>query len=164
MRPCRAAPHRCRPDGLAFGLVGGEALPDFEQGHVAIAAVCVALGRFHEAGQQARAHVGEVRGDRIGKGQALVAASEQRGFIASNERPRHRLDEAAGREKALGEPGALLDERQHRLGDARLDARQRLRLDAVDAGDTDDLFDEVGLALDVGPPGGRQHHHPVARP
>ena len=40
--------------------------------------------------------------------------------------------------------------------------RQGLRLDAVDAGDADDLLDEVGLALDVRPPGRRRDLHAVA--
>ena len=52
----------------------------------------------------------------------------------------------------LADPGALLQRRQHRRRHAFVQARQRRRRHAVEAGDADDLLDDVGLALDVGPP------------
>ena len=58
-------------------LVAGEALADLEQGDVAEAAVGVALRRREQARQQARAHVGEVGGDRVGERELGVAAAEQ---------------------------------------------------------------------------------------
>ena len=75
----------------------------------------VALGGGDEAGNEARAHVGEVGGDRIGERKRRRAAAEQlrRGF--RDERPGHRLAQRKRGERALGEPRALLHQRQHRL-------------------------------------------------
>ena len=54
--------------------------------------------------------------------------------------------------RALGQPCALLQQRQHRWRHAFVQARQRRRRHAIEAGDAHDLLDDVGLALDVGPP------------
>src|SRR5690606_16266656 len=61
------------------------------------------------------------------------------------------------------ETRALLDQGENRLGDRGFEARQRLRLDAVDAGDADDLLNEIRLALDVRTPGRRRYIHALAR-
>ena len=149
--------------GLAFRLVGREGLADLEQGHVAKAAVGVALRRLHQARQQARAHVGEIRRDRIGQRQPPVAAAEQPGLLPGDERPGDGLHQPAHGERAAGQPRALLDQGQDGLGHHVFQARQGLGLDAVDAGDADDLLDEIGLALDVGPPGRGRDGDALAR-
>ena len=99
--PRRAATHGRRLDALAFGIVRREALADLEQGHVTEAAVGVALRRLEQARQQARTHVGEVGGDRVGERQTRVAAAEQLRLALGDERPGDRLDEPARRERRL---------------------------------------------------------------
>ena len=62
-----------------------------------------------------------------------------------DERPRHRLGEAARGERALGLARAHLDRREHRLA-RRLAAAERRRRHTIDAEDAHDLLDDVGLA------------------
>ena len=69
-----------------------------------------------------------------------------------DEGPRHRLDQTARRQRALGAAGAGLDQRQHRPRDV-IGFRQRRRGHAVDAEDAHDFLDEIGLAFDIRPPG-----------
>ena len=66
-------------------------------------------------------------------------------------------------ERALGEARALLHERQHRLRHAVVEPGQGSGRRAVDAGDAQDLLDDVGLDLDVGAPGGRRETRPRPR-
>ncbi len=44
----------------------------------------------------------------------------------------------------------------------RILARQRLRRDTIDASDTQNLFDDIGLALDIRPPGRHIDHDKIA--
>ncbi len=44
----------------------------------------------------------------------------------------------------------------------RILARQRLRRDAIDAGDAQNLLDDVGLAFDIRPPGRHVDHDKIA--
>lgn len=81
------------------------------------------------------------------------AAAEELRLVVRNEGPCHGFDEAARRERALGDTRALLQHGEHRLDDLALDARQRRRGHAIEAGDADDLLDEIGLAADIGTPG-----------
>ena len=136
---------------LVFGLVALEYLADLEQRDIANAAIGIALRRHDQARQQARPHVGELRGDRVGQCELALAAAEQLGLALRHERPRHRFDESACRKRALGLAGALLDRGQHWL--ARILAtRERRRLNLVDADDAHDLFDDVGAAVYVRAP------------
>ena len=118
------------------------------------AAPRVALRGGDEAGHEARTHVGEIGGDRIGERQRGRAAAEHFGLRLGDERPGHRLAQAERGERALGEAGALLQQRQNRPRHARVEPRQRRRRHAVEADDAHDLLDDVGLALDVGAPVG----------
>ena len=147
-----AAPDRRRGDALVVLAGAEEDLPDLEQGGVGEAAPRVALGRGDQAGNKARPHVGKIGGDRIGERQLGLAAAEQFGRRLGDERPCHGFAQAQRRQRALGEPGALLQRRQHRRRHAFVGARQRGGGHAVEAGDADDLLDNVGLAFDVGPP------------
>ena len=81
-----------------------------------------------------------------------------------DERPGHRLARAERGERALGEPRALLHERQHRLRHAVVEPGQGSGRRAVDAGDAQDLLDDVGLHLDVGAPGGDENMRPSSTP
>ncbi len=94
---------------LILRPVAAEDLPDLEQRDVGEAAVGVALRRRDQAGQQARPHVGEIGRDRIGERQFGLGAAEQFGLRLRDERPGHRLDHAARRQRALGLAGAHLD-------------------------------------------------------
>ena len=143
----RGAPPWPRPSGPRARR--REDLPDLEQGDVGEAAVGVALRRLEQARQQARPHVGQLRRR---SGLASTSSPRRRRTApprpCAMKRPGHRLDEAARGERALGDAGALLEQRQHAAGDGRAIAG-RGSADAVDADDADDLLDEVGLALHV---------------
>ena len=89
---------------------------------------------------------------------SALAAAEQFGLRLGDERPGHRLGQPARRERALGLAGAHLRRGQHRLA-RRVAAVERRRRDAIDADDAHDLLDDVGLALDVGPPRRRRDLH-----
>ena len=145
---------RRRGDALVVLAVAEEDLADLEQRDVAEAAPRVALGRVGEAGNEARPHVGEIGGDRIGERQGGLAAAEQFGLRLGDERPGDRFAQAERRQRALGRAGALLQQRQHGARHARVEPRQRRRRHAVEAGDAHDLLDDVGLAVDVGAPVG----------
>ena len=69
-----------------------------------------------------------------------------------------RFGEAARRQRPLGLAGAHLRGGEHRLA-RRVAAVERRRGNPVDADDADDLLDDVGLALDVGPPRRRRDLH-----
>ena len=64
----------------------------------------------------------------------------------------------ARRQRALGLAGADLRRGEHGLA-RRVAAVERRRRDAIDADDAHDLLDDVGLALDVGPPRRRRDLH-----
>ena len=120
------------------------------------------MNRRDEARQQARPHVGQVGRDRIGEREFALPSAEQFGRWFCDERPRHRLDQALCRQRALGAAGAELDGGEHRLarGVAALERRHR---HLVDADNAHDLLDDVGLAVDVGSPRGhRDLHHRAA--
>src|SRR5262249_24050022 len=77
------------------------------------------------------------------------------------ERPGHRLNDAACRERTLGLASAQLHRRKDRL--ARLVAAlERRRRHAVDPDDADDLLDDVGLAVPVRAPRRRRDLHLLA--
>ncbi len=138
-------------DELILGLVAPENLPDLEQRHVGIATVGIALRRRNQPGEQARPHIGQFSGDRIGQGEFGLTTAEQFGLALRYERPRHRFGEPANGQRALGLAGADLDRRQH--GFTRIGiALERCRGHAVDADDAHQLFDDVGAAMHVGTP------------
>ena len=82
---------------LVLRLVATENLSDLEQGHVVEAAIGIGLRSRDQAGNEARAHIGKVGGDRIGERQFRLAAAEQFGAGTRDERPGHRLDHGARR-------------------------------------------------------------------
>ena len=119
------------------------------------AAPRVALGGRGEAGDQARAHVGEIGGDRIGERQRGRAAAEQFGLRLGDERPGHRLAEARARRARAWRGGcASAAASAPACGTPVVEPRQRRRRHAVEPGDAHDLLDDVGLAVDVGAPVG----------
>ena len=65
----KRAAHAGRRHELILRLVAAEYLPDFEQSNVRKTAVGVLLCRCDQAGQQARPHVGQFGGNRIGERQ-----------------------------------------------------------------------------------------------
>ena len=154
------AAHAAGRGELVLRAVAAEDLSDLEQRHVGKPAVGVVLRGGDEAREQARPHVGKVGRDRIGERKLGLAAAEQLGLRLGDERPGHRLDHAARRERALGLAGAHLDGREHRLARG-LAAVERRRRDAIDAEDAHDLLDDIGLAVHVGPP--RRHRDLHAR-
>ena len=145
-------------DRLAFRLVRGEGLADLEQGDVAEAAVRVALGGLR-AGPAAGS--GACRRARPRSGwRAPARPSPPPNSSASSlrdERPGDGLHQPAHGERAARQARALLDQGQDRLCHRSLEARQGFGHDAVDAGDADDLLDQIRLALDVRTPGRRCH-------
>ena len=149
-----AAPQRRRRDALIVFALAEEHLADLEQRDIAVPAPRVALSRRREAGDEAGAHVRHVGGDGVRQRQFRLAAAEQLRMRLGDERPRHRLVEPEGGERALGGAGALLEQRQHRRGHARRQAGQGRQRHAVEPGDAHDLLDDVGLAVDVRPPVG----------
>ena len=154
-RPARGrepAPHAARRDQLILGPVALEDLPHLEQRGIDEAAIGVALAGRHEARDQARAHVRQIRCDRVGERKLGLAAAEQFGLRLCDERPVDRLDHAARGQRALGAAGAQLDRGQDRLARC-VAAIERRKRHAIDADDPHDLLDDVGLALHVGAPG-----------
>ena len=147
-----AAAQRRRRDALVLIAVAEKNLPDLEQRDVLEAPARVALGGGGEAWDQARAHVGKIGRDRVGERERRRAAAEQFRVRLRNERPGDRLAQAERSERSLGEPRALLQRRQHRLGHALVEPRQRDGRHAVETDDANDLLDDIGLAVDVGPP------------
>ena len=75
-----AAPQSGGGDALIVLAVAEENLADLEQADIALAAPRIAVRRRDKAGNQARAHVGEIGGDRIGERQRRRAAAEQFGL------------------------------------------------------------------------------------
>ena len=114
--------------------------------------LCAALQKPR---QQARAHVGKLGGDRVGEREFRRAAAEMLGFLLADEGPGDRLHHAARGERPARERHALLREREHGLQHRRLEAREGRRGHPVEPADARDLLDEIGLAFDVRPPGGR---------
>ena len=147
-----AAPHSRGRDALIVFARSEKDLPDFEQRNVAQGPARVALGGGDEARNETRAHVGKVGCDRVGERERRRAAAEQFGRRLRDERPGDRLAQRKRGQRALGEPRALLHERQHRFGHAVVEPRQGRGRRAVDAGDAQNLLDDVGLDLDVRPP------------
>ena len=132
-------------------------LADLEQRGVRIAAVGVALGGRQQARHQARAHVRQIGGDRIGERQRGLAAAEQFGLRLRHEGPGDGLHQTARGERAAHAGHALLQQRQHRRRDAVGLALHRRGLHALETGDAHDLLDEIGLALDIRTPGRNMH-------
>ena len=139
-------------DLLALLVLAQEDLTDLEQSDIGKAARGVAAGRGREAGQQARPHVGELGGDRIGEREAIVvAAPNSLRLLLRDEGPGDGLHQTARGERAARGARALLQQGENRLGDARV-ARQGRGGDIVEADDAGDLLDEIGLALYVRAP------------
>ena len=89
----------------------------------------------------------------IGLASASVgrAAAEQFGLALCDKRPGHRFGHAARSQRALGLARAVLDRCQHALA-RMLAARKRRRRHSIDADDAHEFLDDIGLALNVGPP------------
>ena len=71
------AAHAGRSGELVLRLVAAEHLPDLEQRGVGKAAVGVLLCRCDQTRDEARPHVGEVGGDRVGERKLRLSAAEQ---------------------------------------------------------------------------------------
>ena len=103
LRLGRAAPQRRRGDALVVLAVAAEHLADLEQRDVAEAAPRVAFGRGDEAGNEARAHVGKVGGDRVGQRQpapppnSSAAGLEMNDQVTASRRPSAASARLAGR-------------------------------------------------------------------
>ena len=69
LRRCEAAADAGGRDELVLGAIAFEDLADLEQRDIGKAAIAIGLHGRDQAGQQARPHVGEVGGDRIGEHQ-----------------------------------------------------------------------------------------------
>ena len=136
---------------LVLRAIAQKGLADLEQRHIPGAAVGVALGGGDERGKQARAHVGEIGGDRIRERKLGLPAAEAFGLLAADEGPGHGLHQSAGRKRPARDAGAALHGAEF-CRSKRLGLRQRRRRHLVEADDAHDLLDEVGLALDVGAP------------
>ncbi len=136
---------------LILRPVAAENLPDFEQADIGKAAIGVAARRSDQARNEARPHVGKLHRDRIGERQFGLTAAEQFGLRLGDERPRHRFDQIARGERALGLAGAHLDRGEHRLS-RLVAARKRRQRHLIDADDAHHFLDDIGLALDVRPP------------
>ena len=161
----RAAPFDRRPSPSAFALPadsrGRDALvvfarpekhlPDFEKRDVAQGPACIALRGGDEARNEARAHVGKLRRDRIGERERRRTAAEQfrRGLRPTTRSPPRA---AKARRARFGQPRTLLQERQHGLWHALIEPGQWGRRRAVDAGDAQNLLDDVGLDQHVRTP------------
>ena len=126
-------------------------MSDLEQRDTRETAIGILLRAGHQPGNEARPHVGQIRRDRIGEREFRLPAAEQLRLLLADERPRYGLDHRASRERALGLAVAHLQRREDRL--ARVLATwERHRRHLVDADDAHDLLDDVGFALDIGPP------------
>src|SRR5208283_359069 len=161
--PCflrQPSPDSAGGDLLTVFAVARKDLPDLEKRDVAMATVGVALRRRDQPWQQAWPHIGKLRGNRIGERQGSPAAAKHLRTLARDERPCHRFDKAVGGQRAFGALDSLLHQSQHRFRD-RVSGRARQwgRRDTVEPSDTQDFFDEIGLALDVGSERGRLHQH-----
>ncbi len=159
----KAVAHAGCCDELVLRSITPEHLSDFEQCDIGVAAIGVGLRGSDEARQQARPHVGQIGGNRVGERECGLSAAEQFGMRLRNERPRHGFHHAACGQRALGAAGAVLHRGQHRLAGivAALERRHR---HLVDADDAHDFLDDVGLAVHVGAPGGDGdlHHRSAA--
>ena len=87
------------------------------------APIGISLRRCHQPGQKRRAHMAQLRGNRIGQLEP-VGNMESLGLCFGNKRPSDRLDQTACRQSAPHQTGAALRQSQGRLGDA-IGARQR---------------------------------------
>ena len=138
--------------GLADGGVVDVAGADLEQCQIGKAAVGVASGGGDQVGQDRRPHVVELVADRVGEAERRIGAAEQLGLGGRGEGPGHRLDHAARGQRPLGPADPPLARGEHRAGKGGR-PRQGHRRHPVVAVDPDDLLDQVGLAVDIGPPG-----------
>ncbi len=158
LRP--AAPHRRGGDALVVFARAEKNLPDLEQRDIAEAPAGVALGRGDKPRNEARAHVGEISRDRVGERERGRAAAERFRRHPGDERPGHCFAQGERGQRALGEPGALLHEREDGFGRALVEPGQGRGRGAVDAGDAQNLLDDIGLHLNVGAPRGDEHMRP----
>src|SRR5436190_1604067 len=136
---------------LILRAIAAENLSDLEQRYVGEPAIPIVLCRGNKARDQARSHIGKIRGNWIGERQFGVPAAEQLGLPPPNKRPSYGLEHAARGERALGLSGAQLNGREHRLARSLTPIKRRRR-NTVDAEDTHDLLHQVSLALDIPPP------------
>ena len=149
--PRGAAPHAGGDTALPLRRIVLIGAGNLEQRDVAVAAIGIAPGGGDQSGQQRGPHVGHVGGDRVGELQLGPAAAEQFGVPCRNERPCQRLHHAACGKRAPGSAGSHLQCGQDFPVD-RVMAGQRLRRDFVHAMHAHHLLDQIGLAVDIGPP------------
>ena len=119
-RPRQPASHAGGSDELVLRPVAPENLPDLEQRrHRGTPRSALLLRCGDQARKQARPHVGQVRRDRIGERELGLPPPNSSACGFDDERPGHRLDHAARRERALGLAGAHLQRGEHRLARRR---------------------------------------------
>ena len=75
-RLCQRAAHACRGGELIGRRVAAKYLADFKQAGIGESAIGILLRRRDQAGDQARPHVGEIGGNRVGQRQFGLAAAE----------------------------------------------------------------------------------------
>ena len=159
-RPCRRepAPHAARAHRLPFGLVRMEGLADLEQREIAAPLVGIALRRLQAAPASRVGRMSESSAA-IGLASASSGAPPPKcfGLPLAHEGPGHGFDHAARRERPARQRDAFL-----RQASARASAPSRCRRrgkggrgHASSPPNAHDLLDEIGLAFDVGAPGGR---------
>ena len=151
-----ARANAARHVALVLWLLATEDLPHLEQRGILEAAIGVGARGRKQAGQQARPHVSHFARNGIGQAKFGRAAAEEPRLRFRHERPGYGFDEAAGGKCAACAKHALLAGRQHRFRNACL-ARQRRAWNALRTRKAHHLLDEVGGAVDIGPPGGRRH-------
>ena len=149
----QAAPQRRRRDALIVLAVAEEDLADLEQGDILEAAPRIALGRRREAGNEARAHVGEIGRDRIGERRAPACRRRTVPPAAwtMNDQVTASL-EAEAASVRLASRVRFCSSVSTGFGTPASSRGSGVDRHAVEPGDAHDLLDDVGLAVDVGAP------------
>ena len=127
----------------------------FAKRHIGKAPLPVAPRGGNEIGNERGPHVREFRRNGIGKLQFRLSAAEQFRMRLRNERPGHRLVEAPRRKPAPRRQHALLQGIENRRGN-RMIALHGNRWNLVETMNAANLFDEIGFAIHIRPPGGRR--------
>ena len=138
-----------------------EGLADLEERQIVEAARLVAGGGAQQAGEKRGAHVAHLGADRVLEPCRLSSAAEQTRRLGVDEAVGDAFVVAGRRDAATDGTLAGLRRGQDRAGDAG-GAGQRFAFELGERRDPGDLFDEIGLALDVGAPGWRGDLETVA--
>ncbi len=144
-------------DALLPRLGPEKAVADLEQRQVREAPRAVARRRRHQAGQRAGPHVGHLGGDRVLQRQRRRAAVKGHCLVHRDEGIGDAFVHPLRRQHPPRARHALLHRGPGRRGHARAAPGQRGRFELRQRGDARDLLDQIGLAANIGPPGGDRH-------